>query len=115
MVVEAGSSDFKCEALSGVVHWHINTVRAMKGEPMDIRLLPCPFCGKTESLMFTDAKELEGCKKFEDDSCPCYEEEPKCFCRAIVCSVSKGGCGASSGYATTVERVLEKWNRRANE
>lgn len=79
---------------------------------MEIKLRECPFCGKKDTLEWTDAKELEDCRKFESEDCPCYEEEPKCYCRAIVCSVSKGGCGASSGYATTVERVLGKWNRR---
>lgn len=75
----------------------------------------CPFCGKKDALEFTDAKELEECTKFEDEECPCYEEEDHCYCKAIVCSIKRGGCGASSGYATSIEKVVQMWNMRAGE
>lgn len=78
----------------------------------EVELLCCPFCGKTESLEFTDAKELEECAKFESEDCPCYEEEPRCYCKAVVCSIQKGGCGATSGYAGSIEKAIKKWNVR---
>lgn len=76
------------------------------------KLKPCPFCGKTDSLEFTNAKELEECARFESEECPCFEQEPRCHCIAVVCNVHKGGCGATSGYATDIDRVVAKWNQR---
>lgn len=80
---------------------------------MEIKLRECPFCGKKDTVDFTDAKELEECTKFESEDCPCYEEMPSCYCVAVVCSVYKKGCGAISGYAVTREKAIELWNRRA--
>lgn len=66
-------------------------------------LKPCPFCGKSDTLEFTTCAELEACKNFE--VCP------GSFL-AVVCNVNKGGCGAVSGYDTSIKKVAEKWNRR---
>lgn len=74
------------------------------------RLLPCPHCGKTESLIVGTDEELGDFK--EDSICGWYQ---------VCCSAymdfssgrNDGGCGASSGYAPTREEAIEKWNRRA--
>lgn len=60
---------------------------------MSESLKPCPFCGKSDSLVFVD-------------DCRAY--------RQIVCDVFHGGCGASSGMSSDIEDVIRVWNRRAN-
>lgn len=76
-------------------------------------LKPCPFCGKNVAVM-TDAHDLEECSNFEDDNCHCNEfESHPCEYKTVVCAVTRGGCGASSGYYPTEEKAIEKWNRRA--
>lgn len=79
-----------------------------------IKLSECPFCGKAESVMFTDAREEEQCQKAVDGDCCCDFEPNGCAMVAVVCSVNKGGCGASSGYATTLSGAAKLWNRRHN-
>lgn len=76
-------------------------------------LKPCPFCGK-DVAVFSDAKELEDCANYEDEDCSCKNFHPNSSCPyiCVVCDVNKGGCGASSGYSLTREKVAEKWNRR---
>ena len=73
----------------------------------EIKLKPCPFCGKTNTLMITSCAEIEECKNFEECSLDGY--------KIICCDVSTGGCGACSGYATDEALAIEKWNRRAGE
>lgn len=67
-------------------------------------LKPCPFCGKTDSLEVSDCGSLEECGMFEE----CGEFAYK----TVVCNVNKKGCGATSGYASTKEEAIEKWNTR---
>lgn len=66
-------------------------------------LKPCPFCGKSDTLEFTTCAELEECENFE----ACHGDF-----LAVVCNVRKGGCGAVSGYASSIKKAAEKWNRR---
>lgn len=82
----------------------------------EIKLKPCPHCGNN-NLEFTDMHDLEECGNFDTDSCPCNEYEPPGHCayKSVVCSVQKGGCGASSGYYLTEEEAAEAWNKRAGE
>lgn len=77
-------------------------------------LKPCPFCGKAGTVEITDAHDLEECENFEDEECPA-ETGGSCGFHAVVCSVHKGGCGASSGYAPTEKEAVELWNRRPGE
>ena len=79
---------------------------------MEIKLRRCPFCGADVACL-SNAKELEDCKHFEDeDKCPAMKWEEECKSVCVVCDVSKGGCGASSGYATSIEKAIAKWNIR---
>ena len=78
-----------------------------------VDLKPCPFCGENVAVM-TDAHDLEECSNFEDDNCHCNEfESHPCEYKTVVCDVTRGGCGASSGYYPTEKEAIEKWNRRA--
>lgn len=76
-------------------------------------LLVCPHCGK-QTAVLSCAKELEECKYFEDeDKCPSFEWfEPPCKMVRVVCDFQKGGCGATGGYATSIEEAVKKWNMR---
>ena len=80
----------------------------------NIKLIPCPFCGKVKPLEFSDAAEFEDCKKALDTDCCCDYEPNGCSMVAVVCNVNKGGCGASSGYARSYEKAAKKWNARVN-
>lgn len=69
--------------------------------PDYLKLLPCPHCGKVDTLDFdeqyerTDGVVLVSC--------------------AVVCNAETdgpGGFGASSGYAPSRELAAEKWNHR---
>lgn len=80
---------------------------------MDVKLLPCPFCG-ADVAEIESAKESEDCRHFEKDGvCPVFEWDTECPTKRIVCNVLRGGCGASTGYAPSLEKTIEKWNRRA--
>jgi len=52
----------------------------------------CPFCGKGVAEIFPA----------EDASNQFH----------VVCNFKKGGCGASSGYASSLEGAVDKWNTR---
>lgn len=78
----------------------------------NIKLIPCPFCGWGKTVEFTDALEMESCKKALDKDCCCDYEPNGCQMVAVVCNVNKGGCGASSGYAGSYEEAAKKWNSR---
>jgi hypothetical protein len=56
------------------------------------RLAACPFCGSSESLRIV-------------------REDKRYFC--VVCSIHKNGCGSSSVYDDTEDKVVAAWNRRA--
>lgn len=80
---------------------------------MNVKLLPCPFCGADVAEIQT-AKESWECRHFEnEDGCPAFEWDTECRTKRIVCNVLRGGCGASTGYAPSLEKTIEKWNRRA--
>ena len=77
-------------------------------------LLPCPFCGKTDSLVLwngnTEEYELstpQGANIYEEDNCT----DSLC----IVCDVFKYGCGASSGFSITKVNAIAKWQKRTNQ
>jgi hypothetical protein len=63
-----------------------------------IDLLPCPFCGRRETLKMLSV-----------------QSENHKFLRRVVCSTVEGGCGASTIWnCTTPEETAEEWNTRAS-
>jgi len=77
---------------------------------MRTELLPCPFCGKTKTLLIMSAQELEQ----EDDDEPEFWEHSDSW--AVLCNARKprgpGGCGASGGFFATVAQAVSAWNTR---
>lgn len=69
---------------------------------MQTELKPCPFCGRTDKLVF-----YETVQEFDD----CEIHQYTIYCDA---SGDKTGCGASCGYQRTKEEAIEAWNRRVN-
>ena len=70
---------------------------------MQTDLKPCPFCGRTDKLVF-----YETVQEFDD----CKIHQYTIYCDA---SGDKTGCGASCGYQRTKEEAIEAWNRRADD
>ena len=68
-------------------------------------LKKCPFCGG-EHIEIDSCNGLEACENFEECGDAGYT--------AIVCDVTKGGCGASSGYFRSQDDAINAWNRRTN-
>ena len=73
---------------------------------MTSELKPCPFCGKSETLVWADAKQEEVCGRF--DEC----EADMCLTGSVFCSVNNGGCGASGGFRYIKEEAIAAWNTR---
>lgn len=71
-------------------------------------LLPCPFCGKTHSLIVGAASEA-----WDVDEHGPY---PHTESYAVFCDAStdgrRGGCGGAGGYRLTKDEAIEVWNRR---
>jgi len=65
-------------------------------------LLPCPFCGKTESVQVCTASEILG-DEFDSSNYESYSG---------ICDSSIGGCGANGGYADTKREAAQNWNMR---
>jgi len=67
-------------------------------------LKPCPFCGNTEPELtqFADADWVS-----HEDS-----DELGFF---VICSVHRGGCGASSGWKLEATEVTDLWNKRTGD
>lgn len=74
------------------------------------KLAPCPFCGKTHTLIVGAASEMWD----EDQNGPFPHTETY----AVFCDAStdgrKGGCGGSGGHFLTKEEAAEAWNRRSD-
>lgn len=60
-------------------------------------LIPCPFCGETESVRMMIRKGKDGWRD-------------RYFVR---CEYDSGGCGAESGWYHSEEEAADSWNRRA--
>ena len=71
-----------------------------------MKIEKCPFCGK-QIAEIGNCKNMEECEHFEE--CPAVEPYV-----CVVCSINKGGCGASTGYQEGVEKAIAAWNRRAD-
>lgn len=68
---------------------------------MSEKLLPCPFCGRSDTMCFSNNHE-----ECDDDI-----DVPTMY--IVVCSMHDGGCGAHSGYYETKWEAAAAWNRRA--
>lgn len=71
-----------------------------------MKLLPCPFCGKTDTLIMAD----------DWDDLAVLDVEPtsdNSF--AVTCDFTAGGCGAQGGYRKTPEDAEAAWNTRPSE
>ena len=73
---------------------------------MGTKLLPCPFCGKIDTLIVGSDLELS-CKEDYDDW---SELNSETF--AVACDFLKGGCGATSGFRDSKEFAIHTWNTR---
>lgn len=79
---------------------------------IDYIISPCPFCGSVKAPTVTTAQESEQCVHFESASCKCFELDAECEIAHVVCDMTKGGCGASSGYCLSKGEAVSKWNAR---
>ena len=72
------------------------------------KYLPCPFCGKQQTLQVISGQELMG----EDQE---FWQHSDSF--GVVCDASspdgKGGCGAMGGFKPTEDEAIEAWNTRS--
>ena len=72
--------------------------------------LPCPFCGKAETVEVVDSDTFSNLLPWDDDALgnPLYW--------AVICSAGhpdgKGGCGASGGFYMTKDEAIRRWNIR---
>ena len=72
---------------------------------MQNELKPCPFCNSTENLIVISCID-DCCDDAICENCP-HEIQ-----YTVCCNARESGCGATSGYAETEEKAIEKWNRR---
>lgn len=81
-------------------------------EPENIKLLPCPFCGKGDAAKFLSAAEMI----MEIGPDIDLDVEDECVEGFFVCcdgsNRGPGGCGSSGPWGSTVEEAAEGWNRR---
>lgn len=64
----------------------------------------CPFCGKRVAI-FARCQEMQICTEYRK----CQESHYVC----VVCSFSRQGCGASTGFFPSREEAAAAWNRRS--
>ena len=65
-----------------------------------MKIKPCPFCGNT-NLFVGDADTIRN------------DGDHEYF--AVCCSVTQGGCGATSGYYPYKTKAIKKWNKRCTD
>lgn len=93
MAEDIGNKDY-CDEWKDCRECLLDTIKWLN-EEYKPKLKACPFCGSTKSQ--TLIVEKDGID-FND--------------YAICCSVLKGGCGATSGYAQSKDKAIENWNGR---
>jgi hypothetical protein len=84
---------------------------------MNIKLLPCPFCGRPAQDDLSDSLYPSGIYWREGSWGRSYfsqrESKPEDHaCFQMNCTVCEGGCGANI-TANSEEEVIAAWNRRA--
>lgn len=82
---------------------------------IEYKLSPCPFCGAETAPTLMTAQETESCAHFDYESCPCFDTDRECPVALVVCDMTKGGCGASSGFRMSKGEAVRDWNQRAAE
>lgn len=80
---------------------------------IEYKLSPCPFCGSETAPTLMTAQETESCAHFDYESCPCFDTDRECPVALVVCDLTKGGCGASSGFRMSKGEAANDWNQRA--
>lgn len=89
-----------------------------EGRPLDGRvrphaaaMKPCPFCGKTNTLVVTSSAELNSEDEEEFNAWPHSDSF------AVMCDASRpngpGGCGGMGGFFPAAEEAMAAWNKRA--
>lgn len=86
---------------------------------LEIKLLPCPFCGKILNVNDPDVlypsgiywrdDELLGIRSYHGNDERHYYRDGVCY--AIHCPIPSGGCGAEL-HGDSKSEVVEKWNTR---
>lgn len=78
-------------------------------------LLPCPYCGRVDTLDAMTRQEGQDCEHFETcEVCGISANECAYPERvAIVCNVLANGCGAGCGYQKDLNTAISAWNTRA--
>lgn len=70
----------------------------------EIKLKPCPFCGRTDTLIIREVSQ-----RLDDTDIKQY---------TVICNTSgdNAGCGANCGYRHfTKQDAIEVWNKRAEK
>lgn len=70
---------------------------------MENKLLPCPFCGKTETPKCVNDFELGYIPRGDATGYYC-----------VICDHLHGGCGAAGGFRESEDEAIKAWNRRAS-
>lgn len=70
----------------------------------------CPHCGKQDSISVYAQYFKNGANMLEPyESWIDYTDRTR---YAVICDISKGGCGAGGGYYVTVGDAILNWDRR---
>ncbi len=86
--------------------------------PLDIPVMPCPFCGRAVDLEDHDTLYPSG-SAWEFDAelqtrtyHRAFDVPKEQWCYSMHCPVQAGGCGAEM-HGDSKDEALEAWNRRA--
>lgn len=85
------------------------TAPETNGITSEAALLPCPYCGGDCATVISEWQEYldKWGDEFDESGLGCSDY------RAVVCDVTKGGCGAIGGWREWEKEAIEAWNTRA--